>query len=184
MVGLSIVQLAHERGIKTINVIRNGFHYEDYVEHIKLYGGHLVDSYEYLSSQSFRRLLSDLPKPKLAINGVGGKSVHLLAKHLDNNATIVTYGAVSRSPIPMPSSPFIFNNLTMRGFWMDRWLKTHSRQETLAMYNTVLSKCADQKLKIWTESHKFTEESLNVAMNRSGRDFKKRKVVLDLNRTD
>lgn len=184
MIGLSVVQLAHERGIKTINILRTGPHYDDLVEHIKTYGGYVVDSYQYLSSQSFKRLISDLPKPKLALNGVGGSTVHELAKTLDNNATIVTYGSVSKKPIPMASSPFIFNNLSMRGFWLDRWLATHSIEERKAMYDSLLSKCADKSLKIWTESHEFNNDSFETALERSVKEFKLRKVVLDFQSTN
>lgn len=180
MVGLSIVQLARLKGVKTINFIRNGPLYDDNVEHIKAYGGHIVDSYQYLNGPSFKRLISDLPKPKLLINNVGSDLVHGMSKLLDHGSTVVTYGAMSNQPITVPASSFIFKNLTMRGFWLERWNKEHSLEERKAMYDHILSLCENKSLKIWTEAHQF-EKGLDTALQRSREYGRARKVVLSLN---
>lgn len=47
MVGLSVIQIAAARGIKTINVIRGRSDYDELVERMKNYGAYIVcdDSY-------------------------------------------------------------------------------------------------------------------------------------------
>lgn len=179
MVGLTVVQLAHLKGVKTINFIRNGPNYEDNVEHIKSYGGYIVDSYQYLQGPSFRRLISDLPKPKLLLNNIGSRLVNDMSKLLADNGTIVTYGAMTNQPIVMPASSFIFRNLNMRGFWLEKWNREHSIEERRAMYDHILTLCENKSLKIWTESHNF-ENGFEVALKRSRFYNRQRKVVLSL----
>ena len=42
---------------------------------------------------------------------------------------MVTYGGMSRKPITVPTSLFIFKDISLRGFWMTRWHADHSTQE-------------------------------------------------------
>lgn len=100
-VGQTVVQLANLRGIRTINIIRPRFFpvflrafsiffqiflfradQPDTVERIKAYGGFIVVDENYLRSFEFRRLISDLPKPKLALNGAGGITATEMARLL------------------------------------------------------------------------------------------------------
>ncbi len=54
----------------------------DTVERIKAYGGYVVVDENYLRTFEFRRLISDLPKPKLALNGAGGLTATEMARVL------------------------------------------------------------------------------------------------------
>ncbi len=36
---------------------------------------------------------------------------------------MVTYGGMSRRPVTLPTTLFIFKNLTATGFWMTEWYK-------------------------------------------------------------
>jgi hypothetical protein len=45
---------------------------------------------------------------KLGLNCVGGKPTSLLAGYLGHNAALVSYGAMSMSPLSLPTSLFIF----------------------------------------------------------------------------
>jgi trans-2-enoyl-CoA reductase len=64
---------------------------------------------------------NQLPKPKLALNCVGGKNALEMCKHLDQEGIMVTYGGMSREPVLVPTSSLIFKHLQFRGFWMTRW---------------------------------------------------------------
>ena len=83
MVGLSVMQIANQRGIKTINIIRDRPDYASVVEKMKSYGGYIVCTDEYMRTPEFRRLISDLPKPKLALNGLGGPTVAEMMRVLE-----------------------------------------------------------------------------------------------------
>lgn len=138
MVGKCIVQIAKQKGIRTVNIIRNGENFEYNSSLIKSYGGDIVETYETLSSRQFKKVIADIPPPKLAINCVGGDSVVDMARYLDDGRTLVTYGAMSRRPLSIPSSLFIFKNMKMKGFWLHHWFNEHA-DEQIPVYNKVLN---------------------------------------------
>jgi len=70
----------------------------------------------------------------LALNAVGGDSSSRLARVLTPNATHVTYGAMSRQPVTVGNGSLIFSNLTVRGFWVSRWLEETRRERVMALY--------------------------------------------------
>ena len=49
---------------------------------MKAVGGTIVVTEEYLNTPEFRRVISDLPKPKLALNGTGGPTTLEFARVL------------------------------------------------------------------------------------------------------
>jgi trans-2-enoyl-CoA reductase len=49
---------------------------------MKAYGGYIVTTDDQLGTPGFKRLISDLPKPKLALNCVGGPSATEMARLL------------------------------------------------------------------------------------------------------
>lgn len=83
MVGLSVIQIAAARGVKTVNVIRRSrTDYPALVERMKHYGAYIVIGDDYLRTPEFRKLVADLPKPKLVLNAVGGDTATEMARLL------------------------------------------------------------------------------------------------------
>lgn len=52
-----------------------------------------------------------------------------MARLLGNDAHLVSYGAMSKQPLSLPTSLFLFKNLTAHGFWQSRWNQDRSRVE-------------------------------------------------------
>lgn len=75
------------------------------------------------SSSLVARELRDAGSAKLALNCVGGKNALVLMKNLANGGVLVSYGAMSRSPMPIPVGPLIFKDISLRGFWVSGWIK-------------------------------------------------------------
>ena len=176
MVGLSVMQIAASRGIKTINVIRDRPDQEDMVEKMKAWGGYIVVTESYLRTPNFRRLIKDLPAPRLALNGAGGYSATEIARHLAPQGTLVTYGAMSNKPLQLPTSLLLFNDIRVRGFWLRRWNQENSQQEKENMLNQLQSLIESQKLRLWIEHQDLS--SFSAALERYYEPFKNRKVVL------
>ena len=65
---------------------------------------------------------------KLAFNGVGGKSATNLARLLGDQGQLITYGGMSKEPVTLPTSLFIFKRLEAKGFWLSKWLKERDEQ--------------------------------------------------------
>ena len=123
-VGQSVIQIAHHLGYKTVNIVRN----RDGIEKLKqalqdLGADYVLTEEELRSSKLFKG--GEVPLPKLVLNCVSGKAVIELVKAMAENATLVTYGGMSRQPLVVPTSPFIFKNIRLAGFWMTRWNWQH-----------------------------------------------------------
>jgi len=146
-VGLSVTQIAFSRGIKTFNILRNGDDYADHAERIKSLGGYISCPYEYLSDYKFKRLISDLPRPKLALNGVGGPSVAEMAQVLETGGTLVTYGGISRKPVMLSMSSLLTKDVRARGFSLARWLESLNEAQRVEALRGAASIVKDGKVK-------------------------------------
>ncbi|KAJ8275093.1 hypothetical protein COCON_G00097180 [Conger conger] len=127
-VGQAVIQIAATMGVKTINVIRDRPNRWNLVEELKSMGADYIVTEEGLQSSEMETMFKDVPKPKLGLNCVGGQSGGLLLSHLDNGATLVTYGGMAKKPLPLPAKFLIFKNITLRGFWMTQW-KRNNRED-------------------------------------------------------
>lgn len=51
------------------------------------------------------------------LNCVSGDPTKDMTRFLAEGATLVSYGAMSKQPLSLPTSLFIFRDLVCRGFW-------------------------------------------------------------------
>merc|ERR1711974_10312 len=179
MVAHCVAQLAKERGIKVISVMRERPEEDGEVEErLKSLGSYLVCTETYARTAAFKKLISDLPKPKLALNCVGGSSATELARHLGEGGVLVTYGGMSKKPVLVSTGGFIFKDLTYRGFWMTRWYEKASADEKNKMMKELSEMVKKDKLKFYIETHKL--EDWRFAYEASTGPLRNRKVVLQL----
>jgi len=177
-VGQFVIQLAKLKGIKTVNVIRNSANYDDISAHLKGLGADIVCNDEYLGSAEFKRLLGDLPAPKLGIDCVGGKNAVEVARNVGHQGSFVVYGNMSHQPVAIPSSLLIFKQLNVHGFWLSDWVKNHSKQEKSVMLNELAGLMEEGKLNAWVEKYPF--EEFNNALDNVLNKRTQRKVVLTM----
>jgi len=176
-VGLSVIQLAKLRGLKTINIIRTPRPDENHViEKLKLLGGDIVVTDRYANTSSMTELVSDLPKGKLGLNAVGGDSTRAIARLLGDEAKIVTYGGMSRQAISLPTGPFIFNNLSAHGFWLSKWVEKASKGDREKMLNELNDLIAKEKFVLFLENQRFSD--FNDALAKTSEPYRTRKIVL------
>ncbi|XP_004551026.2 enoyl-[acyl-carrier-protein] reductase, mitochondrial [Maylandia zebra] len=125
-VGQAVIQIAAARGINTINVIRDRPEFTELSDKLKAIGASHVIKEEALRKHEIKELFKTCPKPKLALNGVGGKSATELLRHLQIGGSMVTYGGMSKQPVTVPVSALIFKDVKVRGFWVTQWKRDHS----------------------------------------------------------
>lgn len=95
---------------------------------------------------------------------------------------MVTYGGMSREPVNIPTSSFIFKNISLHGFWMTRWhTDNRDTSEQAEMYNELFDMIRQKKLK--APLHKVLplsqfKEGISNTMNMKG--FAGCKYFLDL----
>ena len=132
-VGRAAIQLARQWGLKTLNVVRERKTDEEtdaLKADLRNLGATAVVTEAELFSRQFREMVKELTSQgkepiRLALNCVGGKNATALAKTLAPNSRMVTYGAMSKQPVEVPSGLLIFRNLSFDGFWVSKWGDKH-----------------------------------------------------------
>lgn len=174
IVGQCVIQLARLRGIHSINIIRDRAGSDEAKAHLKQLGADEVYTESQLEVKNVRGLLGNIPEPVLGFNCVGGNAASLILKFLKQGGTMVTYGGMSKKPITVSTSAFIFKELTLTGFWLQRWMSSDKAEERQSMIDYLLGLCRDGKLKYELEVAPFDDfhTALEKAMGKRGRQPK------------
>ncbi|XP_034029944.1 enoyl-[acyl-carrier-protein] reductase, mitochondrial [Thalassophryne amazonica] len=125
-VGQAVIQIAAARGIISINVVRDRPEFTQLSDRLMAIGASHVIKEETLRRPEVKELFKTCPKPKLALNGVGGKSAVEMLRHLQTGGSMVTYGGMSKQPVTVPVSALIFKDVKLRGFWVTQWKRDNS----------------------------------------------------------
>ena len=133
-VGRAAIQLGREWGLKSINVIRDRPGWEDLKTELEELGATKVVTEEQFMGKEFKEQIKDWTNGgrepvKLGLNCVGGKNATTLAKFLGPRAHMVTYGAMSKQPVMLPTGLLIFQEIVFEGFWVSRWSDRNSTQK-------------------------------------------------------
>ncbi|XP_066060761.1 enoyl-[acyl-carrier-protein] reductase, mitochondrial isoform X3 [Chamaea fasciata] len=101
-VGQAVIQIARASGIKTINVVRDRPDLPKLVERLMALGADHVVTEEMLRKPEMKDIFKSTPRPRLALNCVGGKSTTEMLRHLQPKGTMVTYGGMAKQPVMVP----------------------------------------------------------------------------------
>ena len=134
-VGRAAIQLGRLWGYKSINVVRkrdSGM--EELKEDLKGIGADVVVTDEEVDKKEFRDQVKEMTNGgrepvRLGLNCVGGKLVNSMAKHLAPEGRLVTYGAMSKQPVQLPTGLLIFKNIGFDGFWFSKWSEQNPEQK-------------------------------------------------------
>ncbi|KAG1834994.1 hypothetical protein DFJ58DRAFT_821102 [Suillus subalutaceus] len=194
-VGQAVIQIAAAKGYKTINFIRDRDNVELLKQHLESLGATHVVTYDELSDKSLRAKVKTWTGGKdirLGLNCVSGKTTTLMARLLGNNAHLVSYGAMSKEPLSLPTSLFIFKNLTCHGFWQTRWYSDKSLEQRQELLKTLTALMRDGKLldpdhEVFTiggtESDVSASEKIRNLVARLGQGKYGKKVLLRVEET-
>ncbi|KAI9700702.1 MAG: mitochondrial 2-enoyl thioester reductase [Candelina mexicana] len=125
-VGRAAIQFGKLWGLKSINVVRDRPGIEGLKEELRELGADVVVTKEELMKPGFGDRVKEWTnggreKVKLGLNCVSGKNATAIAKVLDEDACLVTYGAMAKQPLHLPTGLLIFKNIRFEGFWVSRW---------------------------------------------------------------
>jgi len=171
-VGGYLIQLAKQRGIKTINVVRR----EGLAEDLMAKGGDvvLIDGPD-LAKQI--AAATNNAAVVLAVDAVGGETLSRLAESLGNGGTLVTYGALSGKASMLNSGMIIFKDIRVRGFWLYKWFQTSSMAEKQAAFGQVIPLIASGALKANVDS-RFSVAQIKQAVTRAAQRGRNGKVLI------
>lgn len=179
--GQNVIQICKAWGVKNVNVVRNRPDIDELKSYLKSLGATYVLTEEELRSTPIFKD-KKVEKPSLAINCVGGKSSLEMLRHLQHSGCMVTYGGMSREPVTIPTSAFIFKNLAFYGFWMTVWNERASPDAKEAMMSELITMITENKLK--APVHKMVkfdnfQDAIGNALSAKG--FQGCKYLLDFN---
>ena len=69
-----------------------------------------------------------------------------MVRLLGNDAYLVSYGGMAKQPLSIPTSSFIFKNLTCLGFWQRRWYNTRSSEDRDAVMQQLVQLIQEKKV--------------------------------------
>ncbi len=115
-VGRHVVEICRHLGLRSLSVVRR----ESARAELEALGADRV-LVEQESNPRAVKAACDGQRPRLCLNGVGGKSALNLCLALAPGGTMVTYGAMGLEPVRIPNGPLIFKQLIHAGFWVTAW---------------------------------------------------------------
>ena len=171
-VGGYVIQLAKQRGIKTVNIVRR----EGLADDLMAKGADvvLIDGPD-LTAQIAKA--TDNAPIMLALDPVGGDTYGRLANSLGYGGTLVTYGVLSGKPATLDTGKVIFNDTRLRGFWLYKWYQTATMQEKQAAFGQVIPLIANGTLKANIDS-RFTVDQIKQAVARAWEGGRNGKVLI------
>jgi trans-2-enoyl-CoA reductase len=131
-VGQVVLQLGKLMNLNVVNVIRRRSDRQAHNDLVKqlidLGASYIVQEDELRSSKYLNELWSDIPRPRLALNCVGGRATSDMVRLLDAKATLVTYGGMAKQPLGFNTADFIFKDLRAVGFWVTEWREKNRKE--------------------------------------------------------
>jgi mitochondrial enoyl-[acyl-carrier protein] reductase / trans-2-enoyl-CoA reductase len=127
--GRAVIQVAHELGYKTVNVVRR----PELIDELRGEGGDVV----LVDGEKLRDEVKEATSGaaiRLGLNAVGGESALRLANCLAFGGTLVSFGAMSLQPLKIPTGLLIFKDLRFRGIWINKWYDDATMQERMEAF--------------------------------------------------
>ena len=171
--GIFMIQICSARGIKTVNMLRNADKKRDM---LLSYGADIVVDESQFDPKAVKEATGGALK--LGLNQIGGNSVSNMIKAMGDGATVVTIGGMTGEPIKFPTRFLIFNDLRLRGFWWDKWQRTHSAEECRKIYDEVFALIKNGTLKAPVDS-RFKLADIESAMRRATENSRLGKVMIE-----
>jgi mitochondrial enoyl-[acyl-carrier protein] reductase / trans-2-enoyl-CoA reductase len=160
-VGICVIQMAQHLGLRTLNVVRRA----ELIPELQALGADVV----VLEDSGYEKQVKELTQGghvALGLNSVGGESAIRLIKCLSDGASLITFGAANFEAVRFPTRYLIFNDIQLRGFWMDRWYRQSSRERVQIMMDNLFDLMRKEIIKpIIAESFKLEQwrEALSAA---------------------
>jgi trans-2-enoyl-CoA reductase len=127
--GRDVIQIAHELGYKTVNVVRRA----ELIDELRAEGGDVV----LIDDDNLREGVKSATggaSIRLGLNSVGGDSALRVANCLAPGGTLVSFGAMSLQPLKIPTGLLIFKDLRFRGIWINKWYDNAAPSERMVTF--------------------------------------------------
>jgi trans-2-enoyl-CoA reductase len=171
--GRAVIQIAHELGFKTANVVRRA----ELIDELRAEGGDVVlVDHEKLRDEV--KSATGGAEIRLALNSVGGESALHLANCLAFGGTLVSFGAMSMQPIKIPTGLLIFKDLRFRGIWINKWYNDATMQERMETFRALFEMAKRGLLKTKVEKAYSLDEA-KAAVAHAAQSKRSGKIIFE-----
>src|SRR2546430_5821964 len=174
-VGRGVIQVAHEVGYKTVNVVRRA----ELVDELRAEGGDVV----LVDGEKLRDEVKNATGGaaiRLGLNSVGGESALRLANCLAFGGTLVSFGAMSLQPLKIPTGLLIFKDLRFRGIWINKWYDNATMQERMETFKSLFDMARRGLLKTKVEKAYSIDEA-QAAVTHAAQSKRSGKIIFEFN---
>lgn len=128
-VGRAVIAIAKHLGLKTVSLVRR----PELIDELTAAGADVVLLDDDNAKEEIKARTGGA-KILLGLNSVGGESATRVANALAHGGKVITFGAMSRQPMKIPTGLLIFKDIQFLGFWMTRWYQKATETELRAFY--------------------------------------------------
>jgi NADPH:quinone reductase-like Zn-dependent oxidoreductase len=175
-VGRMLNKLCQDRGVRVINTVRKSKYLDE------LNGGlvHTVSS-DVDGYRGGLKELCDRYRPNVAFECIGGETTGLVLNNIVENGCLYHYGNLSLRPLSaIMTNDLLFQNKTMKGFWLHRYLKEYP--ETVNYFlKDLMEKTSLYETNIQAV---FKPENFEDAFKTYRQNMSLGKVLFDFNKLD
>jgi mitochondrial enoyl-[acyl-carrier protein] reductase / trans-2-enoyl-CoA reductase len=140
-VGRLAIVLAHQRGLRTVNVVRR----PELASDLKQLGADLVVVDADDLAQRVARETGDAPI-KLGLEAIGGKATGRICDCVATDGTVVHYGSMSGLDPDVTRNNFIYRGVRLTGFMLGRFLAKRTAQQIREIYAGLAAQVMDGRL--------------------------------------
>lgn len=173
-VGHYVVQLAHQRGLHSCNLVRRGGGVE---LQIKEFGGDAVVVDQGQDLQEAIDYATGGAEIRLALDAVGGAATATLGQCIARGGTIAVYGAMSEEPCQLPPLDLVFRDLHVCGFWLASWFRDSEPAAIAAKYAELIELLETGKLRAEIEGS-YPLEKIRDAVRRAQTGGRNGKILI------
>ena len=171
--GRAVIQIAHELGYKTVNVVRRA----ELIDELRAEGGDVL----LVDSDNLREEVKSATggaSIRLGLNSVGGDSALRLANCLAPGGTLVSFGAMSLQPLKIPTGLLIFKDLRFRGIWINKWYDNATMQERMDTFHA-LFEMAERGLLKTKVDRSYPLSEAQAAVTHAAQGKRSGKIILE-----
>ena len=171
--GRAVIQIAHELGYKTVNVVRRA----ELIDELRGEGGDVV----LVDGEKLRDEVKDATSGaaiRLGLNAVGGESALRLANCLAFGGTLVSFGAMSLQPLKIPTGLLIFKDLRFRGIWINKWYDDATMQERMEAFKRLFDMAKRGLLKTKVEKA-YPIDDAKAAVAQAAQSKRSGKIIFE-----
>src|SRR5438874_2984103 len=172
-VGRAVIQIAHELGFKTVNVVRRA----ELIDELRGEGGDVVLVDDENLRDEVKTATGDAPI-RLGLNSVGGESALRLANCLAFGGTLVSFGAMSLQPLKIPTGLFIFKDLRFRGIWINKWYDQATVPQRMETFRPLFEMAKRGLLKTKVEKA-YPIDNFRAALEHAAQSKRSGKIIFE-----